>query len=61
MNSAINYYSAAQRHSDAIRDARRNPPIAAEPTHEPAERVHRRGLLSLVARRKALQPALSRH
>ena len=25
MNSAINYYSAAQMHADAIREARRNP------------------------------------
>jgi hypothetical protein len=61
MNSAINYYSAAARQSDAIREARRNPPIAAAAVHEPAERAHRRSLLSRVARRKALQPALSRH
>src|SRR5438067_623879 len=28
MNSAVNYYSAAARHADAIREARRNPPVA---------------------------------
>ena len=27
MNSALNYYSAAQMHADALRDAYRNPPL----------------------------------
>ena len=40
MNSAINYYSAAQRHADAIREARRNPPAVFGParTHSDAEK-----------------------
>jgi hypothetical protein len=51
MNSAINYYSAAQRHSDAIREARRNPPRA--PQARALAATHRPGLLAVLARRIA--------
>jgi hypothetical protein len=50
MNSAINYYSAAQRHTDAIRDARRNPPLV-RPVAPVVEREARPGLTVLLARR----------
>ncbi|MDX6467193.1 MAG: hypothetical protein QOI27_2233 [Gaiellaceae bacterium] len=52
MNSAINYYSAAQRHDDAIREARRNPvlvrPAAAVDESQPRRTV----LLARRARRR---------
>jgi len=58
MNSAINYYSAAQLHADAIREARRNP-IADVPARErraPAGRWMR----AVVACRAPLQPLFVR-
>jgi len=58
MNSAINYYSAAQMHADAIREALRNPPPAV-PARTPAERTGRRGPLLTFWRRRPLRPALS--
>jgi hypothetical protein len=44
MNSALNYYSAAQRQSDAIRDAYRNPPLPQ--VDEPAAAAKKRSLLT---------------
>jgi hypothetical protein len=57
MNSAIHQYSAAQRHADAIREARRNPPRApqARPVTEPAPRF---GLIAVLTRRIARPHAL---
>jgi hypothetical protein len=56
MNSAIHYYSAAQRHADAIREARRNP-VAAGPTiPQPGVQVRRRRLRW--ERRLSLRPLL---
>jgi hypothetical protein len=52
MNSAINYYSAAQRHTDAIREARRNPPRAPQ-ARPVAELTPRLGLLAVLTRRIA--------
>jgi hypothetical protein len=52
MNSAINYYSAAQRHADAIREARRNPPRAPQALAV-AERTPRLGLVAVLTRRIA--------
>ena len=43
MNSALNYYSAAQRHSDAIRDSYRNPPL---PQREPPPAQAKRSFLA---------------
>src|SRR5204862_6489996 len=60
MNSAINNYSAAQRHVDAIREARRNP-IAAVPARERRAPVYSRNwLLAAVARHAQLRPLLVR-
>ena len=56
MNSAVNYYSAAQRHADAIREARRNPPPAFAP-----RRAHDDGgpsVFARLARRRLLRPIL---
>jgi hypothetical protein len=58
MNSAINYYSAAQRHTDAIREARRNPPLP-RPVDEAPVAVSR-GLGAILARRLALWPRTPR-
>jgi hypothetical protein len=57
MNSAIHQYSAAQRHTDAIREARRNPPRApqAPPVAEPQPRS---GLVAVLVRRIARPHAL---
>jgi hypothetical protein len=57
MNSAIHQYSAAQRHTDAIREARRNPPRApqAPPSAAPAPRF---GLIAVLTRRIARPHAL---
>ena len=52
MNSAINYYSAAQRHADAIREARRNPRPAPR-ARAVAERAPRLGLVAGLTRRIA--------
>ena len=38
MNSALNYYSAAQMHADALRDAYRNPPLPRVERTAPAPR-----------------------
>jgi len=60
MNSAINNYSAAQRHADAIREARRNP-IAAVPARERRAPTYAPNwLLAAVARRAHLRPLLVR-
>ena len=56
MNSAIHYYSAAQRHADAIREARRNPPLP-RPVDEAPVPV-RRGLSAVLARRLARPQAV---
>jgi hypothetical protein len=52
MNSAVNYYSAAARHADAIREARRNPPLvfAPAPTDDAGP-----SLLARLARRRRLR------
>jgi hypothetical protein len=57
MNSAIHQYSAAQRHTDAIREARRNPPRApqARAVAEPSPRL---ALLAVLTRRIARPHAL---
>ena len=64
MNSAINYYSAAQRHTDAIREARRNPPraqLAPGPVAEPAPRSRLLSVItSRIARPHAFRPVLHR-
>ena len=57
MNSAINYYSAAQRHTDAIREARRNPPRAPRPRRSPRPRPASEPL-SVLTRRIARPHAL---
>ena len=57
MSSAITYYSAAARQADALREARRNPPLPAAPNPEP---VAGRSIFARVARRTALRPAWSR-
>jgi hypothetical protein len=59
MNSAINYYSAAQLHADALRDARRNP-LAAVPARERRAPALGGWLRAAVARRAALRPLLVR-
>jgi hypothetical protein len=60
MNSAINYYSAAQLHADAIREARRNP-LASVPARERRAPVHPSNWLhAAVARRWPLRPLLVR-
>jgi hypothetical protein len=56
MNSAINYYSAAQRHADAIREARRNPVIPGPAIPEPGVQTRRRRLRW--ERRLSLRPLL---
>ena len=43
MNSAIHYYTAAQRNADAIREARRLP-LPPRPVRYPGEPTQRRGL-----------------
>jgi hypothetical protein len=53
MNSAINYYSAAQRHTDAIRDARRNPPRAPQARPAVERAAPRLGLVAVLTRRIA--------
>jgi hypothetical protein len=60
MNSAINYYSAAQRHTDAIREARRNPlpVIPPPPAHEPDGWRGPAAVLARRARRVSLRPLL---
>jgi hypothetical protein len=52
MNSAIHQYSAAQRHTDAIREARRNPPRAPQASLV-AEPAPRSGLIAAFVRRIA--------
>jgi hypothetical protein len=54
MNSAVNYYTAAQRHTDAIREARRNP-VPPRPVQEPPAR---QGLSAVLARRLRRPSAL---
>ncbi|MEN3340793.1 MAG: hypothetical protein V7644_197 [Actinomycetota bacterium] len=62
MNSAINYYSAAQGHADAIRESRRNPVVDTSPRQPRVERQAPRPHWLLVAARcrTALQPLLIR-
>ncbi|HEX7581567.1 MAG TPA: hypothetical protein VF321_00650 [Gaiellaceae bacterium] len=52
MNSAIHYYTAAQRNADAIRDARR-PPLPPRPVRYPGDPTPRRGLIAVLTRRLA--------
>jgi hypothetical protein len=59
MNSAINYYSAAQRHTDAIREARRRNPVLLRPVKEAPAPVSR-GLGAVFARRLAWWPRAPR-
>ena len=59
MNSAINYYSAAQHHADAIREARRNP-IADVPARERRAPAHGHWLRAVVASRVPLRPLFGR-
>jgi len=58
MNSAINYYSAAQMHADAIREARRNPQADVPARERRAASVRSHWLLAAVARRAPLRPLL---
>ncbi len=62
MNSAINQYSAAQRHTDAIREARRNPmlPTPARPAEDRAARPGLTAAFARRARRVAGRPLLGR-
>jgi hypothetical protein len=58
MNSAIHQYSAAQRHSDAIREARRNPQRVRQVVAPAPPRLGRIAALARrIARPHALQPA----
>jgi len=50
MNSAIHYYTSAQRNADAIREARRNP-VPALPRRPVEDPAPRRGLIGVLARR----------
>ena len=59
MNSAINYYSAAQLHADALREARRNP-IADVPARERRAPAHGRWMRAVIACRAPLQPLFVR-
>jgi hypothetical protein len=58
MNSAIHQYSAAQRHTDAIREARRNPPPRAPQAPLAAAPAPRFGLIAALTRRIARPHAL---
>jgi hypothetical protein len=58
MNSAANYASATQRHADAIREARRDPPPRMSPVSDSGERGARDGLLVRLARRTPLRTVL---
>jgi hypothetical protein len=58
MNSAIHQYSAAQRHTDAIREARRNPPRAPQAPPAAAAQAPRLGLIAVLTRRIARPHAL---
>ena len=64
MNSAINYYSAAQRHTDAIREARRNPPLFERPVRLLDGPAGRRSLVAVFTRRLTrphlLRPVIDR-
>jgi hypothetical protein len=59
MNSAINYYSAAQLHADALRDARRNP-IADVPARERRAPSFGSRLRAAVVSHTPLRPLLVR-
>ena len=59
MNSAINYYSAAQHQADALREARRNP-IADVPARERRASTFGNRLRATLASRAPLRPLLGR-
>jgi hypothetical protein len=50
MHSSIHNYTAAQRHADAIRAARRDP-VPARPPRLRDDRAERSGLLATLTRR----------
>ena len=59
MNTAINYYSAAQHQADALREARRNP-IADVPAHEERRAPAQGWRRAALAWRAPLRPLLVR-